>query len=247
MGAVIGTLVGAKDFGLDYLPSAAVIAGQLLVRVVTQTDTGEVRDPASTTSILDVAGIAAEAATYNTTPTAEPNNITQANLVRVLCNPFAIYRFKIAGGTTSGTALQPSTATPANVLVNDTADNSAPYTVITDTAVGTIDMTGGIIKGRTGNNVGGMRKMTVNTANTSATVGIGFLNSIAAGDSFIRVPFSRASTQLTLTTDYTEANGIVAFANGGTFRVVNVIINEQLDVAYVDVISADHLFNPESA
>lgn len=248
MGAMVGTLVGSKDFGLDFLLNAAVVAGQVLTRVVTQSGTGEVKDPASTTSVIDMVGIADAAATYNTSPTAEPSNITQVNLVRVLCNPFGIVRFQIMGGTTDGTALAPSTATPANILSNDTADTAAPYATITDTAVGTIDMVGGIVKGRTGNNVGAIRKLITHTNNVSTVVGIGFVNTLAVGDTFIRVPFSRASDNLTLTSNFVNANGIVAFANSGAaFRVVRVIIDEQRDLAWVDAVSADHLYNADSA
>jgi len=266
MARAVGSLVGSKDFLMDFFVSAAVVAAQLLVLEPTTTQVGEVHNPVGTGSggasdTVDIIGTSTDAATSNTSPTVEPGrNLVVAaggleNIVRVEANPFAIYRFKIAGGATSGTAL--ATSNPANVITISTADSSAPYATLTCAGttgnVGTITMIGGLVKGRRGNNVGSMRKIVGHVDSVSETVGIGFLNATAVGDTFIRVPYSRMITKTQMTSDFTEMNGIISCNNGGAvaslgcLQVYNVIIDELNDVAWVDVIARDHAFNPESA
>lgn len=259
MARAIGSLVGSKDFLMDFFVSAAVLASQLLVREPTVTQLGEVHDPAGTgsggaTDVIDVVGTATDSATSQTSPTMPPGTLLQVaaggleNIVRVEANPFAIYRFKIAGGATSGTAL--ATANPANVITISTADASVPYATLTCAGTtgnpGTINMSGGLVKGRTGNNVGQMRKLISQVNSTSCTVGIGFLAATAVGDTFIRVPYSRAVAYIQMTSDFTEANGIISIGTLGALRVVNVEVDEQRDIAFVDVVAGDHWYNSDS-
>jgi hypothetical protein len=252
MGTAIRTLDGGNDYYLDFMVKETIAAAQALVREATATAIGEVADPASTTAAADFIGCAAHAVTFNATPTVDVNyprilsNYSLENLVRVLVNPMTIWRFPISGGATAGTALQPSTATPANILVNDTADASGPD-LITDTAVGTVNMEGGLIKGRTGNNAQSIRKQNAHTNSTSVAVGVDFLYAIEVGASFIRVPYSRHIINAQFTSDFTEMNGIIATGTGAPFAVVNVHIDEQRDQAWVDVVSRDHFYSPESA
>lgn len=261
MAYVSGTLVGSKDFLLDFYASAAFVAGQLVVREATASNIGEAANPAGTgsgglTDTIDILGIATDAATSNTSPTREPGSLLVSptlagleNLVRVQVNPFAIYRFQVAGGATAGTAL--ATGNPANVLVITTADAVTPYATLTAAGAsgnpGTINMSGGLIKGKTGNNVGSIRKLISQVNSTSVTVGIGFLNPTAIGDTFIRVPYSRAVAGMQMTTDFTQANGLISVGSLGAFRVYQVIIDEANTLAWVDVVPSDHWWNPESA
>lgn len=259
MAHVVGSLVGEKGFLADFFATTAAVAGQVLIRDATMTNAGEVADPASETSVLAMVGVAQNAATVDTTPAADPRydlggNLLYVqgsleNIVRVEINPFAIYRFPIAGGATAGTALAPETDSPANILNNDAADAAAPFGLITDTAVGGAgaNMAGGLVKGRTGNNVGAIRKLSAHSNDTSTTVSIGFLNSLAVGDTFIRVPYSRQVAAVQLTTNFVEANGVIATGTGALFRVVAVHIDEQHDVAAVDCISGDHFFQGTGA
>ena len=257
MANCVGSLVGSKGYLMEFFCTAAVVVGQVLVRDPTGSSAGEVADPAGTGSgglsdIVDMVGVAQDAATVDTTPAQEPGrgiNGALENLVRVEVNPFAIYRFRISGSATSGTVLVVATSTPAHILSNDTADTTAPFGLVTDTAVGTISMVGGLLKGRTGNNVGAFRKITAHSNSVSTTVATGFINALAAGNTFIRVPYSRQCTGMQLTTDFTEANGIIAAmvaAPGtlGPWRIVAVDIDEQRDMAYVDAVSVDHYYSP---
>lgn len=250
MATVVGSVVGEKGFLADFFVSAAAVAGQVLIREATATDVGEVADPASEISVIAMVGVAHNAASFDATPADDPRydkgsdkriNATAGtieNIVRVEINPFAIYRFRIAGGTAADTVLQPSTATPANILAQDTAS----ATVIADTAVGTINMAGGLVKGRTGNNAGAIRKLNAHTNSVSTTVGIAWVNTDAVGDTYIRVPYSRHVATVQLTTNFVQANGIIAVATGATFRVVAVHIDEQRDTAAVDCVYAGHFF-----
>ena len=246
MAYVAGDLVGSKQFLMDFLISAALVAGQLIMRETTASETGEVL-AATTTSFVDAIGVCVDAATYSTTPTAEPGALSSygiQNLVRVACNPFQIIRLEIKG-TAGGAAL--GSSSPANILTNTTADSSAPYGVITAAEVGTIDMSGGLVKGRTGNNAGAVRKLTTHSNNTSCTAAMGFVYALAAGDTFIRVPYSRAAIAVQLTTDLVNANGVIAYGTGCVIRVTNVKIDEQRDIAWVDGVAADHMYNSDSA
>jgi hypothetical protein len=224
---------------MNFLASASLVAGQVVVREATASNAGEAATCASTTSVLNTLGIATDAVTYTILLGAEPNEITQANIVRLIAGPFEVYRFKIAGTSTAGAAL--GTATPANILTNTTA--SATGIVVTSAGVGTIDMSGGLIKGRTGNNVGAVRKMASHSNNTSTTVTMGFSYALAVGDTFIRVPFSRSGVAIQLTGNFVEANGVIATGTGGTFRIVSVIMDEQRDVAWVDAMATGHYYN----
>ena len=163
--------------------------------------------------------------------------------MRLIVNPQSIWRFPISGAITQGTALVATTTTPAHILTQDTAS----LTVIADTAVGTISMAGGLIKGKTGANAGAIRKISSHSNNTSCTVTIGFVNSVAVGDTLIRVPYSRHVANISLTTDRAQANGILATGTGLVMSVVNVIIDEVNNLAYVDAVARDAFFNPESA
>lgn len=266
MARAVGSLVGEKDFLSDYLVSKAFIAAQLVVKETATTEPGEADDPAGTgsggvTDTLDVLGCTTDQATYSATATQNPGAFwpptagTLENLVRIEVNPFAIYRFPVSGGATAGTALAQGTGSGAgNIIAISTAGSRTVLTAAGVTGnIGTIDMTGGLVMGRTGANVGQIRKLTAYSASTSQTVTVQFLNLTVAGDTFIRVPYSRMISKAQMTTDFSQMNGLIACNNAGAvaslgaLRVVNVIIDEQRDLAWVDVIAADHAFNPESA
>jgi hypothetical protein len=244
--------VPGVHFPLSFFVSEAITAGQVLCRTITAAAAGEVIDPASVNAITLGIGCAMNAVGYDATPSvdprygAEPSTTLLAtggpeNIVRIMVGASAVWRMPMSGGTASGTALQPSTATPANILTQDAAST----TVITDTAVGTIEMIGGLIKGRTGNNKGSIRRISAHADNTSTTVTIAFINSAAVGDTFIRVPWSHAVVEMEMTTDFVEANAIEQTADhGGPVAVINVHIDEERDTGYLDVCFVDNWLSP---
>lgn len=266
MARAIGSLVGGKDFLSDFLVSKAFIAAQIVVKETTTTDPGEVDDPAGTgsggvTDTADVLGCTTDQATYSATATQNPGAFwpptsgALENLVRIEVNPFAIYRFPVAGGATAGTALAQGTGSAAgNIISISTAGSRTVLTAAGTTGnIGVIDMTGGLVMGRTGANVGQIRKMTAYTASTSQTVTVQFLNPTVVGDTFLRVPYSRMISKTQMTSNFAEMNGLIACNNAGAvaslgaFRVLNVVLDLDRDMAFVDVIAADHAYNPESA
>jgi hypothetical protein len=241
MGFWVRTMDGSNGYVLDYLVESTIIAGESMVAQATRTNVGET-EPGTTTAADNFLGFALHAVTADTTPANEPTatGFSPENMARTIVNPQSVWRLQVSGGTASGTVLQPSTATPAHILSQDTAS----ATVITDTAVGTLDMAGGIIKGRTGNNVGAIRKLSAQSDNTSTTVGIAFVNTDAVGDTYIRVPYSRLVITVQLTTELDQADGTVDTGTGAPFSVANVIIDEQNDLAWVDVVGRYHMFSP---
>lgn len=255
MARAIGSLVGSKDYLADYFVSAAVVVSQILVREATASNAGEAADPSGTTTATDCLGCATDAATYTATPTQNPGAFwpptagTLENLVRIEVNPFAIYRFPISGGATAGTALSNgASAAGRNILIISTAGSKTILTAAGTTGnAGNADFSGGLVIGKSGANVGQIRKISSHVDNTSDTVTVGFLNNTVVGDQFIKVPFGRSVQKLQFTSNFVEANGVIATGTGANFRVLNVVFDEQNSLAWVDVVSSDHMYNPESA
>lgn len=233
---------GDYGYGVDYLVESTIIAGEVMVAQATRTNNGET-EPATTTTAVNFLGCALHEVTSDLTPAQEPASLrgfTLENLARTIGNPSQVWRFTVSGGTASGTVLQPSTAVPAHILVQETAS----ATVIADANVGTLDLAGGLIKGKVGANGGAIRKLDAQSDNTSTTVGIAFVNTVAVGDTLIRVPFSRMVITMQLTTELDQANGIIDTGTGGPFSVVNSVIDEENDTAYVEVVGRYHMFSP---
>ena len=251
MAIAVGTIVGAKSFLQDFYASAAFVAGTVVVREATVANLGEAAAPSSTTSATDVLGVTTEPVTSVVGPTREPGSLLLAaaggleNIVRVDTCPFTIFRFQYSGGAGNNVALAPDTAAAANILINTVADSTVK-TVVTSVGTGTVSMAGGLIKGRSGGNAGAIRKMISQVNSTSTTVGIGFVNTIGVGDTFIRVPNSRAIQTMQLNTAFTQANSIIATGTGAAVRTVNVVIDEMTNLAYVEVIFTLHQYNKNS-
>lgn len=220
-----------------FFVEATVVAGQPLIRNASVT-AGEVENP-TTTAAVAMAGLATEAVTYSTTQAdfdGFPND--EEGTVAIIADPFATYAFRVSGSATTGAAL-----TTLNVLTNTSA--SAVGTTITATEVSTVDMDGGIIVGRTGNNAGVVRINTTHTNSTSNVVTQPFPRTIAVGDTFIRVPYSKACQTVQLTaTNFLEADGSIAFGTGAEFTVVEVrpdIVNDEVVIV---CIARSHMYNP---
>ena len=223
-------------FYSDYKVDATTVAGVLGIRSAVTNSAGEVVD-ATTTAALDALGIYSEAVTYTATPTG-PLGATPEGIVRIITHPFAVIEWEIAG-TAAGAAL--ATASPANRLVEESGDTTND--TVTDDAVGTISMAGGLIKGRTGANAGQLRRISVHTNNVSTEVEVDFVNDIAVGDSFIRVPQSKAGIAAQLTTDLTEVDGVIATGTGIPMMIYDVVIDESRDIAWLYGVLRTHYYN----
>jgi len=226
---------------------ATTVAGALMIRNANAATAGEVEVPTNTAGV-DYVGLALEAVTYSTTQ-ADFNGFPpyrasgEEGTVGIIFDPFQVIKLRVAGGTAAGTAL--ATTDPANILTNTAVD--ATGLLISDVDVGTIDMDGGLICGRTGNNAGVVRRLTVQVNSVSVSVLVPFPRTIAVDDTFIRVPFSKSTQNVQLDdTVFTEANGIIVYGTGNPLAVIDVdfdIINSEVVIYCV---SRDSNLNPLS-
>jgi hypothetical protein len=253
MGYVLKILgLQSGDFFSDYLLDANCLAGALALRSTSLASAGEVVD-ATATAAVDAIGLYSDTVQYNAAPVLgaglnSPFGLLGGNelmgaVARIVNHPMQVCRFRVAGGATPGAGLAVSPTTPANILINSVAD--ATKLIVTDNAAGAISMAGGLIKGRTGANGGQLRRLVTHTVGppVDERVEVAFVNAIAVGDTFMRVPYSKAVQNVQLTTDLTEANGLIAVGTGAALKVVNVVLDETTDQAWVDVILADHWLN----
>ena len=234
MGAWVKDLYGPRMNALHYMVSESIAEGAIVMREDTATEPGEVENADAATAALNCLGCAEDSATYSATQGDPLGEV-------LLCpQPFAVYEFLVSGGATAGTALV-SGATPAHILTAEEADTDG--TEIHDVKVGTLVFEGGLVKGRTGANGGIIRKISNEVNNDLCGVTAPFPNDIAAGDTFIRLPYSRAAIAMQSTTDFKQADGIIAFGTGIPVMVTGVTIDELNDRAKVRVVFRTHLFN----
>lgn len=234
---------GAGLIGRFHL-EATVVQGQLLVRNANAATAGEVENPTATTA-TDFLGVALEGVTYSAVQAnfdgfPSYKAAGEEGTAAVVFDPLQVIRMVVAGGAAAGTAL--ATTAPANILSNDAAD--ATGLTITDTAVGTVDMDGGLVIGRTGNNAGVARRLTTHDNNVDNDVIVPFPRTIAVGDTFIRVPYSKSAQAVQLTTNFVEANGIIAYGTGAPFGVVDVDFDILNDAVVIEMVALDHQLNP---
>lgn len=224
--------LGGDPLVASFKVGATVIEGQVVIWD-TSNKYANVTD-ASTTAAADAFGVTQEAGTYST---------STEDTVEVVYNPLAVFECVASGAATTGTAL--STSTPMNVLVQDTAST----TVITDTGVGTIDMSKGIIVGLTGNNRDLSRVITSHSNNTSTTVTVAFPYSVAVNDQLVRLPWAPGVQNVQLTNELDQANAIIATGTGIAANVVRVDVDTQnsaYPTAKVFFALRDHFCNPLS-
>jgi len=240
-------ILGGGDggfFSQDWKVDATTVSGAVALRSTSTSSAGEVVD-ATTTGFVNAIGCYGESVTYTATPVAGNNQVvpkptTIEGVVRIITHPFALWEFNVSGAAAAGTAL-----TTLNILTNSTAD--ATKLIVSDVNVSTISFVGGLIKGRTGANKGQTRRIITHNNNADERVEVAFTNAIAANDTFIRVPYSKAVIAGTLCTDLTELRGDLAIA-GGTINVYTVRIGIDdiapgRDVVLLEVMFRDHLYN----
>ncbi len=226
-----------------YMIAANAVEGVPMMRT-TATNVASEIIPVTTTSAVNLVGLALDDMTYVSTkatlaalPLVWPMN--SANQLRVLRDPFAIYSFNVAGSATSGTAL----AGTACVVAETTGDTNG---VTISGAVGTVDRSGGYAVGLVGNNAGIKRRISAFSSATSVTVAPAFPHNIAIGDEYVIVPFSKASLACTLTSNFLEMSGVAAVNAGGEWTVAGMIFDfeDQDDPKVtVEAFAAAHIFN----
>ena len=239
--------IQSGDYFSDYMLDANCVAGAVALRNTAVASAGEVVD-ATVGAAANAIGLYAETVQYSAT-TSATSSVNSAQgllggnelfgmLARIVNHPLQIVRFRIAGSATSGGAL--GVAAPANVLTNTLADPTS--LIVTAAEVGTVSMAGGLLKGKQGANGGQTRRIVTHTASADTRAEVSFTTPIAATDTFIRVPYSKATDKAQFTTDLTEVNGVIATGTGADMRCFNVIIDEVNNLAWADFIFGAHWF-----
>jgi hypothetical protein len=224
---------------------ATTTAGEFLIRNAAANTAGEVEKP-TTTAAAHLVGVSTDVVAYSATQAAFDGfpgyrQSGEEGTVGLLYDPFSVWAIRVAGSATPGGALV--NTTPGNLLVNTVADTTG--LVVSDVAVGTIDMSGGLIMGKTGNNVGVVKRLTTHNNGADCRVIEPFPHTIAVGDEFIRVPFSKSAIAVQLTTPvFSEANGIIAYGTGCAFNVIDVDFDLLDEEVLIHAVSGNHFLNP---
>lgn len=228
-----------------FFAGAAVVEGALVQNEVSA-PVGEVIasgavNPASDTTrglCIDTLTPILVQANMNDPATAFPRD--EFNRVRVIEDPFAVYRWRLSGTAASGGALAGSVC-----LVTNTSASAGGVTVTA--AVGTNTRVAGAMLCVSGANAGQWRRIASWSSNASVTTSMPFPNAIAVGDTFLIFSWTPMGQTMQLTTNYLEADGLAAVGAGGNFHIVNVIadISDQAAPrAWIDTILGQCHFNP---
>ena len=170
----------------------------------------------TTTGAVDFIGVNIDAAgTYAAGQATEGDN---AKVTSLIINPLAVYRARLSGGATDGTALTARTVTTASTdgltVTHSAYDASSP------------EMDEGTVWGYSGANAGKVRKIT-STSSTATTVILAFPYDTAVGDQFLMAPIHPTrSIVAQLTTNCTEIDASAAIAGDATMVVVEMICND---------------------
>lgn len=172
---------------------------------------------AATTTASDLVGVTQDAQATLVTA-QQTDNSDPARLVTVCVDPQAVYRARLSGGATAGTALTVRSVTTASTtgLVVTTGDDwSSP----------SVDEC--MLWGYSGANVKIARKIT-SVSTLAATLLVALPQDTAVGDEFLWAPFCASPAGMEnqfvqLTSDLTEVDGSVAVdTDNNNFRVFEV-------------------------
>ncbi len=225
-----GIYRGGGGFRGRFAIGATCVSGTPMMRATNVALASEVI-PVTTTSATDFVGITLEDVTYVTAQGTHDGfpgyrQSGEEGTVGLTCDPLQVVKFRVSGSATTGAAL----GTAENIIT--TTGASATGLVITANV--NVDMSGGLICGRTGANAGQVRKQTTYNAATDTNVIVAFPNDIAVGDTFLRVPWSKHILAVQHTgTDFREADGTIATGTGAEWAVVDVdfdIIDDEIAV-----------------
>lgn len=172
---------------------------------------------ASTTAAADLVGVTVDAPGAVVTA-QQSDNSDPARYARVCISPDAVYKARLSGGATEGTALTAHTV--------DTA-NTAGTSIETDAAF--VDETS--LFCHSGANAGVGRKITSISGN-HATVSVALPNDIAVGDVFITAPYCAAPFGMEnhfvqLTTNLYELDcSVTVDTDNNNFRVLELLYKD---------------------
>lgn len=189
------------------------------------------------TAASDVIGLTVDTATFTTTQGTGADSAERQ--VTVILNTDLVWRFRLSGSGTEGTALTQHT--------NTVADTGG--TTITFSAGGT-NFDSSVIWGYSGANAGARRQV-ITVQATDAVVLVPFDHTIAVGDVFLRAPFFEAMTgaDMTLSAVFFETDASAAFGGGATdeWRNIggeyNAIYDDGTLNSFAHFLATDHFLN----
>lgn len=239
-------LLGDFSIGADLVP-AQVVIWLAAAR-------GNITDPANATDLTQAFGVVISAAhgfslTYNTTQGGTTGVAT------IVYDPMAIIRSRIVPSSTAGTAYANG---DGYFLTEDSGD--ALGITVTDGQVGgsTNDADDGTIFALEGANAFSQshpdseRVIATQTANTTVTVTVPWINDIAIGDTFIHSQYGPGIRGLDMTSDFTESDGSTAGGGAGEAMTIRVYVRTKAGdgatlaapILEHDIKFYDHVFNP---
>lgn len=191
---------------------------------------GEVK--LGTTTGADVIGLAISTGTYATA--------TEATVEAVIA-PLGVFRARMSGSATEGTALSAATK---HVLTQ----TSASTTVMTAADAPTTVVTAGSLYMLSGANAGLRRVISGVSSGASVTVTVAFPNSIAVGDKGLAIPYRIGTSKVQATTYMYEADASITVGTGMDGSVVDLEVEKPINttnpVAWVFFCLHDQLWNP---
>jgi len=197
-------------------------------------------DLPTATAVNDMVGVNIDTATYVTAQTTD--GTSPERLVTIIANPDAVWRARLSGSSTEGTALTARTVTTASTDGLDvTAGNYSGTT-----------MDEGAIWGYSGANAGRIRKIT-SISTTAATVTVAFDADIAVGDKFVHASFWTFDTNtVKLTAAFYEVDAQAAAAsNEAEFMPIRFrqgdLASDGLNKSYVLMVARDHILKQGDA
>ena len=224
-----GTAPLAKKYQVD-----ATIAN-VGVPLLIDTDSEAGLNAGTTTSAADFGGMAQDTVTYTATQGTGADSAERK--VGVIINPDAVWKTRLSGGATDGTAL---------TLYDVTSESSGGTAVTTGDAWNNPTMDEGVVWGYDGANVGQIRKIT-SVGATAGTVTIPFDNGTVVGDNFMRAPYwPNRTISVQLTTLLFEADASIAVGTGAEYVVVDMdlrdISGDGRLKSYIHMMAKDHVY-----
>ena len=191
------------------------VVGRPYLKVADATGTGVVLG--TTTGAVDFIGVNVDApGTYAAGQNSDGSE--NAKVVTLIINPLAVYKARLSGGATDGTALTARTVTTASTdgltVTHSAYDGSSPT------------MDEGTVWGYSGANAGIARKVTSITS-TAATVTLAFPRDDAVGDQYLYAPiYPTRSIVAQLTTNCTEIDASAEISGDATLVVTEMLLND---------------------
>ena len=225
------------------ISAASVVANQAVIWV--DGGTGTVTDPASASDLTDAMGVTTEAGTQSTTQGTGANSADVT--VEVIMEPLAVFRNKIVPSGTADTAYA---IDDGYLLTVDSATAGGTAVVDATTGGSTADAPNGLVFALDGANAGQSRVIVTHTAGTQLLVTIPWDLGTVVGDNFVFSQYGPGVVSMTMTSDFTQANGAAAGAAGGEAVCVWVGVDTAAEGHSVtnpflqgDFVFQDHAFN----